>query len=192
MRAESRARDVVVIGGSHGGLDALEKILSPLPSDCPLRISVALHQYRHGTGRLDRVLRLHTGLPVTLINDKDSFEPGRVYVSPANYHVLFEDDGSFSLNTDAPVQFARPSLDVFFESAARVFKHRLMGILLSGASKDGADGLKIIKQLGGWTACQAPSDAVNPIMPEAGMEIAQPDCVEPAATLGARLAERCT
>jgi len=193
MRDElcKKDKEVVVMGGSFGSIEALQVIIASFPAACRARIVIALHQYRHGADGLAQILARQSALPVMTINDKDRIHSGRIYVAPANYHLLLEADETFSLNTDAPVQFARPSLDVFFESAALVYGDRLAAALLSGASADGALGLRAVKERGGWVACQDPATAVSPIMPQAGMEAVKVDCVGSPQVLGERMATLC-
>ncbi|MEO7591743.1 MAG: chemotaxis protein CheB, partial [Byssovorax sp.] len=102
--------------------------------------------------------------------DKLWIKPGIVYVAPANYHLLIEHQGSFALSVDEQVNFSRPSIDVMFESAACAFGAGLVGILLSGANQDGANGLQVIKSMGGLTIAQDPQTAAYPRMPQAAVD----------------------
>jgi two-component system chemotaxis response regulator CheB len=113
-------------------------------------------------------LQSHCALPVAEVNDKDRIIAGRVYLAPADYHLLV-DVGHFALSTDARVCYARPSIDVLFESAADVYRDRVIGVILTGASSDGALGAARIKKLGGRVVAQDPATAESPVMPRAAI-----------------------
>ena len=139
----------IVIGASAGGLQALQKILGPLPADFSLPILIVQHRLPTADDLLTFALNESCRLTVKEANEKDYIEPGRVYVAPANYHLLVERDRTLSLSADAKVCYSRPSIDVLFESAADVYLSQLIGIILTGATHDGTAGLKKIKQNGG-------------------------------------------
>ena len=178
----------VAIGGSAGSFETLLRLLPHLPKDYGLAVIVVLHQHRDGGGELAEALAAHCEIPVLPACDKDPIEPGIVYVCPANYHILVEGERTFALSTDPPVHFARPSIDVFFESAARVYRDRLVGVLLSGTGSDGALGLVSIKLRGGVVACEDPEMASQSAMPRAGCEATNVDWVGSAEVIGMRLA----
>ncbi len=161
-------RELVAIGGSLGGLTALREMLPLLPEDFSLAVIVLLHQYRHSTG-LTRMLAAHSTLPLSTIDDKAEVVRGRIHVCPANYHTLCERGGTFALSIEPPVNFSRPSIDVLFQSAAEVYGASAIGVLLSGASNDGAAGLASIKAAGGVALCQDPATAEQPTMPRAAL-----------------------
>jgi two-component system, chemotaxis family, protein-glutamate methylesterase/glutaminase len=168
--------DVVVIGASWGGMRALEKVLAGLPGDFPTPIAVAQHRDVDAEDDLlPTLLARHTELEVADADDKDPLVPGRVLLAPPGYHLLIE-DGSVALSLDAPVQFARPSIDELFESAASEYGERTIGVVLTGANADGAAGLAAIKRRGGYTMVQDPSTAERREMPEAALAIG-PDAV---------------
>jgi two-component system, chemotaxis family, protein-glutamate methylesterase/glutaminase len=181
--------DVVAIGGSSGSLEALETLLSHLPESSTLAVIIAIHQHPRARGGLSEILGRWSKLPAVMITDKDPIEHGRVHVSPANYHVLVEADLSFALSSDAHVNFARPSIDVLFESAAHVLRERVIGVLLSGASADGARGLAAIRARGGKTACQDPATAREPTMPRSGCAATTVDWIAAPDALGRLLAK---
>jgi len=182
-------KGAVTIGGSAGSLEALQAILPRLPLNYGLAVIVVLHQHRHGGQRLGMVLARDSKLPVVPIENGDAISPGRIYVCPANYHVLVEEDHTLVLSTDPPMNFARPSIDVLFESAARVYRERLVGVLLSGASADGARGLASVRAHGGVVVCQDPATAREPTMPRAGCEATGVSYVGSPEVIGTRLAE---
>lgn len=167
---------VVLIGGSAGGLEALLQILPGLRS-IPYALVIVLHRQAGDDQLLEQLLTSKLSLPVDDTEDKVSLEPGRIYVAPADYHLLFEKDGRLSLDVSDKVNFSRPSIDVAFESAAEAYGSLVAGILLSGANADGTAGLNAIKSVGGLTVVQAPSEAVMPIMPEHAIANMNPDLV---------------
>jgi len=167
----------VVIGASAGGTAALQKILPFLPAEFPLPVVIAQHLHPLQEGAA--IVYYHGGSALTIkdADEKEQVRPGFVYFAPPNYHLLIEDDFSFSLSIDEKVHFTRPSIDVLFESAADVYGAGLIGIVLSGANQDGAAGLLRIKNRGGLTIVQDPQDAEVGYMPKAAMEAANPSHV---------------
>ncbi|BAZ17482.1 hypothetical protein NIES4071_93620 [Calothrix sp. NIES-4071] len=160
--------DLVVIGTSMGGLQALSTIFSSLPKNLPIAIAIVQHRHTFSDGELIHVLQQHTLLPVIEAEDKTPIINGNIYIAPANYHLLVE-PGYFALSTEAPVCYARPSISVLFETAADAYLERLIGIILTGANHDGAQGLAKIKNYGGLTIVQEPSTAMTPTMPKAAI-----------------------
>jgi len=178
----------IVVGGSAGAIEALGSILPALPADFPIPLAIALHVHPSKPSHLAQVLGMRCALPVKEAEDKEPLAPCTVYVAPPNYHLLLETRGYFSLSADDPVLFSRPAIDVLFESAADAFGRALVGLLLTGASEDGARGLAHIQKAGGLTLVQAPSTAAVRIMPEAAMRLASPDHVLPLNEIGPFLA----
>jgi two-component system chemotaxis response regulator CheB len=129
-------------------------------------IAVVFHRHRQSEGLLTPVLERASVLPVSEVEDKSAWEPGHVYVCPADYHLTL-DDGCFSLSIDEPVNFARPSIDVFFDSAAEWLGSKAIAVTLSGAGSDGAAGAKKIREAGGLVIVQDPKTAEAPWMPAA-------------------------
>jgi len=160
--------EVTVIGASLGGLHALEVILKGLPRSLPIAVAIAQHRHKDSDGELVNALQQYSLLPVVEAEDKQAIAPGRVYLAPANYHLLVE-PGYFALSTEAPVSYARPSIDVLFESAADAYGERVVGAILTGANHDGARGLTKIKAYGGLTIVQAPNSAFSRTMPDAAI-----------------------
>ena len=159
--------ELVVIGCSLGGLHALETVLHGLPPGFPLPVAVVQHRAAEES-TLASLLQLHCALPVAEVNDKDRLVAGRVYIAPADYHLLV-DGGRFALSTDDRVLYARPSIDVLFESAADAYRDRVIGVILTGASADGTQGALRIKQKGGRVVAQDPETAEAPVMPRAAI-----------------------
>lgn len=162
------AFDLVVIGTSLGGLSALKVLLAGLPRSFPLPVAIVQHRHRDSDEMISYVLRQHAFLPLKEVEDKDDINPGYVYIAPADYHLLV-DDGYFSLSTDPPVSYARPSIDTLFESAAEQYGDRVVGVILTGANQDGAAGIAEIKTRGGIAIVQDPATAESPTMPEAAL-----------------------
>jgi two-component system chemotaxis response regulator CheB len=174
----------VVVGGSAGGMEALSILLAPLPADYPLSVLVAQHLHKSDDEYFARHLDARVSLHVTEARDKEAAEPGRVYVAPADYHLLVERGGTLALSIDPKVNWARPSIDVLFESAARAWADALIGVILSGANEDGAQGMRLIRDLGGRAIAQDPSTAEYAVMPQAAISIARLDIVLPPEAIG--------
>lgn len=179
---------LIVVGGSAGGLEAIEEMMRPLPSDFPVPIVVVLH-LRNGPSK-DYLAYFHRlKLKVCEAEEKTLPQPGCFYVAPPGYHLLLERDGSFALSIDELVNWARPSIDVFFESAADAIGNRIAGIIVSGANDDGATGLAAIKAVGGVCLVQDPEEAEIGMMPKAAMERASVQKTMKIAEIGKWLLE---
>jgi two-component system, chemotaxis family, protein-glutamate methylesterase/glutaminase len=162
--------ELVVIGASAGGLAAVGRLLAALPAGFALPIAVAQHRSSSSeAGDLPALWRRETALTVCEAEDKASIVPGTVYVAPADYHLLVETRGQFALSTDAPVLSARPSIDVLFQTAADVYRDSVIGVILSGASRDGSQGLDAIRRRGGCALVQKPATAEHDVMPNAAI-----------------------
>ena len=153
----------VVIGGSAGAFDILRTIVHALPLSLPCPIIIVIHLPPHSSG-LASLFGNETTLPVKQAEDKEPIAPGTIYIAPPSYHLLIESHRAFALSADPPVHFSRPAIDVLFEAASDVYGADLIGILLSGASDDGAAGLQEIHRAGGITIVQAPSSADSAAM----------------------------
>ena len=182
--------DIVVMGTSLGGLQALETVLGALPEDFPVPVAVVQHRNKNSDGTLAQLLRLYTPLKVYDAEDKMPLEPGAVYISPPNYHMLVE-HGYVALSCDAPVLYARPSIDVLFESAAEAYGRGTIGVIMTGASSDGAHGTAAIKQRGGVAIAQSPTTAEARAMPAAAIAATKVDRILPLAEIGPHLAALC-
>ena len=163
------AYELAVIGTSWGGLAALRTIIRGLPDTFRLPVAIVQHRHRDSEALLARFLQEQTQLRVCEIEDKQPVEPGKVFVAPANYHMLVE-QGHFSLSTEAPVRYSRPSIDVALTSAADAYGHRAVGVVLTGSNHDGAEGLRRIADAGGMPIVQDPSTAEAPAMPKAALK----------------------
>ena len=174
--------EIVVVGTSLGGLHAVGALLSGLPEEFPLPVVIAQHRKPGSEDRLSALLQEHTALPVAEANDKEAIVPGRVYLAPADYHLLI-DAASFCLSTEAPVEYARPSINVLFESAADAYRGRTIGVILTGTGQDGARGLARIKERGGLAVVQDPATAEASAMPEAAIAATEVDQILPLAEI---------
>jgi two-component system, chemotaxis family, protein-glutamate methylesterase/glutaminase len=171
--------ELIVIGASAGGVSALLTLLSPLPAGFRLPIVALLHLLPRRESRLCSVLSHALSLPVREPVDKEVLQPGHVYVGSPDYHLLIELDRSVSYSGEPPVSFARPSIDVLMTSAADAYGPAAVGVLLTGANADGAEGMAAIRARGGITLVQDPADAEVPTMPEAAIARCRPDHILP-------------
>lgn len=186
--------DAIVIGASAGGIEALSQLLPALPATLQAAVAIVQHIPRQRPSLLAELFAAKCGLPVHEAVDKQPVQPGHVYFAPPDYHLLVDRSrtqrgaASFALSIDEPVHYSRPSIDVLFESAAEVYRHRLLGIVLTGANTDGATGLARIHALGGTTLVQAPETAAASLMPEAARRASPVDHVFTLPQMAAYLA----
>lgn len=164
INGTQQVRDIFCFGASAGGLQAILRILKPLPADLPAVLAVVMHRSPTFESRLAELLARHTALPVTEASDGESISPGHVYVAPRDVHLMVEAD-RWRLVRGAKVHWARPAVDPLLTSAADHFGPRCVGILLSGGGADGVAGLIAIKARGGMTIAQDPAEAQDPSMP---------------------------
>ncbi|MFP5326011.1 MAG: chemotaxis protein CheB [Acidimicrobiia bacterium] len=161
--------DVVVMGSSWGGMNALTHVLAALPEGFSAPVVVAQHRHKSSKeGLLASLLVPVCKCPVLDADDKQAIEPGHVYIAPADYHLIVE-RGHLELSVDEPVAYSRPSIDVLFESAADAYGSGVVAVVLTGANADGADGVRRVRERGGVTVAQAPETAERPEMPEAAI-----------------------
>ena len=170
-----RRIEALVIGASAGGIDALLRILPALGSRFSFPVVIVLHMPGDRSSRLAEVFQQHLHCPVDQADDKASLLPGHIYFAPSGYHLSIEDDLSFSLSQEEPLHFSRPAIDILMASAADVYGEHLCGILLTGASSDGAAGMAAIGKAGGLTVVQDPDDAEIMTMPAAAIRLRAPD-----------------
>lgn len=173
MEVESRSLsgriDAVVLGASAGGVEALSVLIPSLPQAFRPALFIVVHLPRERPSLLVDIFAPRCALPVYEAQDKEPVRPGTVYFAPPDYHLLVDEGPTLALSTDEPVHFSRPAIDVLFESAADVYGARLAGILLTGASTDGAQGIQAVREAGGITVVQDPDTAHSRIMPAAAL-----------------------
>ncbi|WP_373652434.1 MULTISPECIES: chemotaxis protein CheB [unclassified Schlesneria] len=171
MKAESRQQvAAVVIGTSAGALEALSTLLSPLPSTFSVPILCVVHLHPDMKSSIAECLSHKCLIRVCEAEDKEPLAGGTVYLAPPDYHLLVEENRRLSLSNEAPEYFSRPSIDVLFESAADVYGRNLIGVILTGANRDGARGLKAIEDAGGTALVQLPDTAFAREMPQSALD----------------------
>ena len=173
----TRGIDAVVIGASAGGVEALSVLLSMIPADCRVSFFVVVHIPRERPSLLPELFAGRCALPVREAEDKEPVQPGTVYFAPPDYHMLIDRGPALALSGDEPVHFSRPSIDVLFDSAADIYGERLMGVILTGANQDGAEGLAAVGRAGGRTIVQEPDSAAVAFLPRAALEAGPVDAV---------------
>ena len=186
---ESTGHDIVVVGASAGGVEALRAVVSELPADLDATVFVVLHLPPSGTSVLPRILGRAGAMSAVHAADGVRFERGCIYIAPPDRHMRFS-DGSLRLDRGPRENGHRPAVDPMFRSAADAFGGRVIGVILSGVLDDGAAGLVAIKHGGGATLVQAAADAMYPTMPGAAIEaVGEPDVVGTAGELAAAIVE---
>ncbi|CAG5068856.1 Protein-glutamate methylesterase/protein-glutamine glutaminase [Dyadobacter sp. CECT 9623] len=158
--------ELLLIGGSAGSLEVLFKLLPLLKADLPFPVVLVLHRRNSGDSSLTELLASKSSLFTSEVEDKDPILAGNIYLAPADYHLLIENDRSFSLDYSEKINYSRPSIDVTFESAANIYGCSVVAALLSGANEDGTRGLMAIQKAGGRTVAQLPATAQMPFMPQ--------------------------
>jgi two-component system chemotaxis response regulator CheB len=176
-KSGKRKYKAVVMGSSAGGLAVLARILSVFPPDFRVPLIVVQHLHPRQGEFYIQYLNGRTALTVKEADEKEDIVGGYVYFAPPNYHLLIEEDETFSLSSDEKVNYSRPSIDVLFESAAETYGSALAGVILTGANNDGASGLNLIKKNGGLTVVQEPCSAESPYMPRAALELVDADYI---------------
>jgi two-component system, chemotaxis family, protein-glutamate methylesterase/glutaminase len=182
-----RKHEAVVIGVSSGGLEALKTLLPAFPADFPAPVLVVYHQGARRDRFIIDYLNGLTRIQVREAEEKEPLLPGVVYLAPPNYHLLVEEDRTLTLSTEERVSFARPSVDVLFETAAEAFGPELVGVILTGANQDGSQGLRAVKERGGTALVQNPDTAEMEVMPRAALEAVEVDRVLDLEELGSYL-----
>jgi two-component system, chemotaxis family, protein-glutamate methylesterase/glutaminase len=185
------SHDLVAIGASWGGLDAVRTLLGGLPAELDAAVVIAQHRApeSHPTAFRD-LLGAVTRLRVREAGDKDDLRPGTAYIAAPDYHLLVE-HGRLALSTDEPVQYARPSIDVLLQTAAEAYRERCVGVVLTGANADGASGLARIAELGGAAVVQDPASAERDEMPRAALARVPAATVAPVGEIASLLVELC-
>src|ERR1035437_1271722 len=171
--------EAIVIGVSSGGMNAMKIIFSLLPENFSTPIVIVQHIGSHSENLWIKLLNDKSTLEIKEADEKEKIEKGKVYIAPANYHLLIENNKTFSLSIDEKVNFARPSIDVLFESAAEAYQNKLIGVILTGSNNDGTKGMRRIKEYGGLTIVQDPDTAESGFMPASVIASFLPDYVLP-------------
>lgn len=171
--------ELIVIGASAGGLNALRIVLGEIPKNFPVPIIVVLHISPQADDFWIQNMNKKCQLNVKEAEDKEQIQSGTIYFAPANYHVLIDEHRTIALSVDEKVNYSRPSIDVLFESAADVYKEKTLGVILTGSSNDGSNGLKKIKEKGGITVAQDPTEAEYKLMPEKAIQTSKIDHILP-------------
>jgi len=175
--------DLLVIGGSAGSLDIILNVLPDLRLDLPFPVIIVVHRKVSYDSLLANLLNAKTQLFVQEAEEKDTITAGNIYIAPADYHLLIENDHTISLDFSEKVNYSRPSIDVTFDTAADAYRSKLVCLLLSGASADGTQGLKTAKKYGGRVIVQNPNTAKSAYMPETAIAEVEVDIIVDAADI---------
>lgn len=168
-------KEIIVIGGSAGSINVLLKILPLIRRERSLPIIIIIHRKPTDENVLATLLQFKTKITIREIEDKMPIESNTIYLAPANYHVLIEKDRSFMLDDSEKINYSRPNIDVCMHSVTQLFGSKTVGILLTGANDDGAAGLKMIHDAGGYTIIQKPETCLFPLMPQHAEKLSKPD-----------------
>lgn len=179
-------RDIIVLGASAGGVQALCEVMSSLPPNLPAAVFVVLHIAAHGQSAMPSILSRAGCLPASHPEDGEPIVPGRVYVAPPDRHLTME-NSTVCLSRNASENGHRPAVDVLFRSAARQYGRRVIAVVMTGNLDDGTAGLALVKRLGGVAVVQDPEDADYPSMPESAVAHVPVDHVVPLADIGSLL-----
>ncbi|HEX7365508.1 MAG TPA: chemotaxis protein CheB [Pelobium sp.] len=172
-----RNTELLVIGGSAGSFNVLLKLLPQIKTPLRFAIVIVLHRKSGLNTSISEVFKLRTALNVFECEDKDPIIAGNIYFAPADYHLLIENNYSFSLDYSEKVNYSRPCIDITLKVAADLYKEKLAAILLSGANSDGAEGILYVKEKNGTTIVQHPDSAEIDTMPKEALKIVKPDFV---------------
>jgi two-component system chemotaxis response regulator CheB len=165
----------LIIGGSAGSFQLIVQILSQLPENYPMPILLSLHRLKHVRNGFVEALSIKSKIKIIEPHDKELIKPGVAYLAPANYHMLIDLDRRISLSIGEQVNHSRPSIDLSFQTAAESYRDKLLAVILSGANKDGAAGIKRVSDLGGYTIVQDPNEAQISTMPNSALALFKPN-----------------
>jgi len=175
--ARWRKSKVLLLGGSAGSFKILFRMVKHLPPDFNKTVIIIIHRKKNFFSEIEKLFGENSRMYLREVSDKDPILKNSVYIAPANYHTLIENEGQFSLDVSEAVWYSKPSIDVTFESAADVFKNNCTAILLSGANQDGANGLLKLRNKGSLTIVQNPADAEMADMPNAAIHVNAADYI---------------
>lgn len=181
----------LVIGASAGGFEAISTVISGLSIALDLPIILVQHISSHDHGNFARALAMKLTKEIHEVEDKDSIIPGMIYTAPGAYHLLVNNDLTFSLSLDLPVNYSRPSIDVLFESAADIYGDKLIAVLLTGANQDGARGLLSIQNHGGLVIVENPETAQVRTMPDSGLRLTSTNNVLDLKDIASFIESKC-
>ena len=173
----------LIIGGSAGSLEVLLKVLPRLDPLLSFPIVIVIHRKPDADSLLPDLLSSRTTLKVKEVDEKEPIQAGTIYIAPSDYHLLVEQDYTFSLDYSEKINFSRPAIDVTFQTAAEVYKEGLVCILLSGSNSDGVEGLKSAKIWGGKAVVQDPESAQVPYMPSQAIKHVKIDRILPIESM---------
>jgi len=179
--------EAIVAGVSAGGYAVLNQILPALKKDFPVPLIIVRHMHPNSSDYLISELDKKCALSVKQADEKEEISAGYIYFAAPNYHLLIERDRTFSLSVSEYINYARPSIDVLFESASEVYGNKIIGIILTGANNDGSNGMKTIKEHGGVTIVQDPDNAEMEMMPKSAIEATTIDYIVPANEIASLL-----
>ncbi|WP_415327603.1 chemotaxis protein CheB [Chryseobacterium sp. MMS23-Vi53] len=162
--------ELIVIGGSAGSLQVILEMIKKLNENLNFAILLVVHRKANSTNILQTLLQQFSPMEVVEIEDKAEIVKNKLYITPADYHVLFEDKKTLSLDSSEKMNYSRPSIDVTFKSAAEIYGENMIGVLLSGANADGVEGLCYIKRNKGKVWIQDPETAEVNYMPKHAMD----------------------
>jgi two-component system, chemotaxis family, protein-glutamate methylesterase/glutaminase len=177
MEKSNLTNKIIIIGGSAGSFNVLNKIVADLPSDFNIPVIIIVHRKYYGKSYLVNILNRITSLNVLDVDMKENIVSGNIYVAPPDYHLIVEDKCTLSLDLFETKNYSRPSIDVTMSSAAKVFGKNSIGVLLSGASKDGAEGLLDIQNNGGTAIVQDVQSSEVSVMPQSAIDLFNPDFI---------------
>lgn len=169
--------ELIVIGTSAGGVDILKKIAPAFSKSGRLKVAIVIHISPDGPNLIPSLMGDNCALKVKEAEPGEPMENDTVYIAPPDYHLCVEPNHILTLSSEEPLNFSRPSIDVLFDSAAYAYGNKVLGILLTGANNDGAEGMKKIQKMGGMTIVQKPSDAEWNVMPKAAIDMMKPDYI---------------
>ena len=170
-------RNIVAIGTSAGGVEALRFLARKFPRDLQAAVVITIHLASNFRSEFDKILSREGPLPATFARDGEPMEKGRIYIAPPEHHLILDDNDRLCLGIGPRENGSRPAIDPMFRSAAACCGARAIGVVLTGTLGDGASGLWVIRQCGGITVVQDPSDAAYRVMPETALILVQPDHV---------------
>ena len=180
-----RRPKLIIIAGSAGSLQVILGIIPAVGRDLPLPMLIVVHRNVDFESGLEELLSARTRAAIKEVEEKESILPGTIYLAPADYHVLIEEDRTFSLDYSEKVNFSRPSIDVTFRCAADVYGKDLVCVLLSGGNSDGVEGMVYVRQKGGVVVAQDPATAEVPYMPQHAIVRMTIDFIVPAEEMPA-------